>query len=246
MYAYASGWVWNRYPPATRASWKPRPSRSYSAASSAHSSSTRAVGSSASCASNAGGTGSVAASTTASIAPRASMVRATSMRLRPPALHRGAPSERRPGLRPAPGRDSHLLLDPFGSSGHRFAVEVGDRREIELDPFVSRERQHDEVGEALGLFEVDHTLLEELEHREEEVALLEPGELLVEVDVVASGQEPPGLELHERRGDEQELGRGLEVESLHPLDLGAERVDDAHERDLPEIDLLLEDQVQQE
>ena len=30
------------------------------------------------------------------------------------------------------------------------------------------------------------------------------------------------------------------------LDLGAERVDDARERDLPEIDLFLEDQVQQE
>ena len=38
----------------------------------------------------------------------------------------------------------------------------------------------------------------------------------------------------------------LEIDALHVLDLGAERVDDARERDLPEVDLFLEDQVQQE
>ena len=60
------------------------------------------------------------------------------------------------------------------------------------------------------------------------------------------GQQPAGLQLHERGRDEQELGRRLEIDPLHALDLGAERVDDARERDLPEVDLLLEDQMQQE
>ncbi len=33
---------------------------------------------------------------------------------------------------------------------------------------------------------------------------------------------------------------------IHLLDLGAERVDDRDERDLPEVDLFLEDEVQEE
>ena len=41
------------------------------------------------------------------------------------------------------------------------------------------------------------------------------------------GQQAPGLQLDERRRDEQELGRDVEVDALHALDLGAERVDDA-------------------
>src|SRR5207244_10005206 len=82
--------------------------------------------------------------------------------------------------------------------------------------------------------------------REQQVALLEPRELLVEVDVVAPWQQTAGLQLDERRGDQQELGRRLEVEALHALDLRAERVDDARQRDLPEIDLFLQDQMEQE
>ena len=82
--------------------------------------------------------------------------------------------------------------------------------------------------------------------REQEVALLEAQQLLVDVDVVAAREQPPRLELDERRRDEQELGGAVEVDPLHLLDLGAEDVDDPGERDLPEIDLFLEDQVQEE
>ena len=60
------------------------------------------------------------------------------------------------------------------------------------------------------------------------------------------GKQAARLQLHERRRDEQELGGRLEIDPLHALDLGEERVDDAHERDLPEVDLFLEDQVQEE
>ena len=60
------------------------------------------------------------------------------------------------------------------------------------------------------------------------------------------GQQPPGLELDQRRRDEQELGGAVEVDALHLLDLGAEHVDDARERDLPEVDLFLEDEVEEE
>ena len=49
----------------------------------------------------------------------------------------------------------------------RLAVELGDRREVELDAFAGRERPHHEVAEALDLFEIDDTLLEQLEHGEE-------------------------------------------------------------------------------
>ena len=82
--------------------------------------------------------------------------------------------------------------------------------------------------------------------REQEVALLEAHQLLVELDVVAAGQQAPGLQLDERRRDQQELGGDVEIDPLHALDLGAERVDDARERDLPEVDLFLQDEVQEE
>ena len=49
---------------------------------------------------------------------------------------------------------------------------------------------------------------------QEQVALLPEGQLLVEVDVVAARQQPPGLELDQRGRDEQELGGHVEVEGL--------------------------------
>ena len=47
---------------------------------------------------------------------------------------------------------------------------------------------------------------------QEQVALLPEGELLVEVDVVAAGQQAAGLQLDQGGGDEQELGGDVEVE----------------------------------
>ncbi len=81
---------------------------------------------------------------------------------------------------------------------------------------------------------------------EQEVALLEAHQLLVEIDVLPPRQEPARLQLDERRRDQEELGRDVEIDMLHPLDLGAEDVDDPGQRDLPEVDLLPQDEVQQE
>ena len=52
------------------------------------------------------------------------------------------------------------------------------------------------------------------EPREQLVALLPERQLLVEVDVVAPGEQATRLQLDERRGDEEELGGDVEVESL--------------------------------
>ena len=47
---------------------------------------------------------------------------------------------------------------------------------------------------------------------EQQVALLPERELLVEIDVVATREQAACLQLDERRGDQQELGRDVEVE----------------------------------
>ena len=60
------------------------------------------------------------------------------------------------------------------------------------------------------------------------------------------GQQAAGLQLDERRRDQQELGGDVEVEDLQPLDLVQVGVDDLAQRDLVDIDLLSEDQVQQQ
>ena len=83
--------------------------------------------------------------------------------------------------------------------------------------------------------------------RQQQVALLEAQQLLVELEVVEAREQAAGLELHQRRRDEQELGGDVEVEAAsHALELGEVGVDDRAERDLPELHLLLEDEVQQE
>ena len=105
------------------------------------------------------------------------------------------------------------------------------------------------VGRAHAALEGARRVLERLaleQPGEEQVALLEAQQLLVELEVLAAGQQAAGLELDERRGDEQELGGDVEIERVHALDLGEVRVDDLGERDLPEVDLLLEDEVQEE
>ena len=60
------------------------------------------------------------------------------------------------------------------------------------------------------------------------------------------GQEAAGLQLDERRRDEQELGGDVEVEPARSLDLDQVLVDDRGERDLPQVHLLLEDEMEQE
>ena len=47
---------------------------------------------------------------------------------------------------------------------------------------------------------------------QQQVALLPQGQLVVEIDVVATRQQPAGLELDQGGGDQQELGGDVEVE----------------------------------
>jgi len=60
------------------------------------------------------------------------------------------------------------------------------------------------------------------------------------------GSSRAGLQLDQRRRDEQELGRDLEVDGLQPVELGEVLVDDRGERHLPQVDLLAEDEMQEE
>ena len=60
------------------------------------------------------------------------------------------------------------------------------------------------------------------------------------------GSSRRGLEVDQGGRDEQELGRDVEVERLHALELLEVGVDDRRQRDLPEVDLLLQDEVQEE
>jgi hypothetical protein len=96
---------------------------------------------------------------------------------------------------------------------------------------------------------LERLALEQL--REEQVALLPEGELVVDVDVAHPRQQPAALELHEGCGDEEELGRHLEVEAAvrrleQAVGLGEEGVDDRADRHLVEVDLLAHDQVEQQ
>ena len=115
------------------------------------------------------------------------------------------------------------------------------------------------VGTDLAGHALRRRLGERAEHRRdvlERLALEQPGEqqvaflpqrqLVVEVDVVATGQQPARLQLDERGGDQQELGGDVEVEGLQPLDLGEVGVDDACQADLVDVDLFRQDQVQEQ
>ena len=81
---------------------------------------------------------------------------------------------------------------------------------------------------------------------EQQVALFPQCELLVEVAVGGARQQPPGLQLDQRGGDQQELGGDIEVERLHLLDLDQIGVDDGRQVDLVDVDLLLQDQLQEQ
>ena len=81
---------------------------------------------------------------------------------------------------------------------------------------------------------------------EEQITFLPQGQLVVEVDVGGAGKQPAGLELDERGGDQQELRGDVEVERLHPFDLGEVGVDDARQADLVEVHLLGEDELQEQ
>ena len=69
------------------------------------------------------------------------------------------------------------------------------------------------------------------------------------VEIGIARQQPARLQLHQGGGDEQELGGDLEIEVLglaHLLQLDEVGIDDPRQRDLVQIHLLADDQVQQE
>ena len=101
----------------------------------------------------------------------------------------------------------------------------------------------DEAGDGVGRV-LERLALEQA--GEQQVAGLEPQQLLVELGVAEVGQEAAGLELDERGRDEQELGGDVEVEGLHPLDLDEVLVDDRAQRDLEQLDFAAQDEVEQE
>ena len=124
---------------------------------------------------------------------------------------------------------------------------VGDEPTVGL--LRPGEAGHTAAGAARHRVEGERGVLERLaleQPREQEVALLEAEQLFVELGVVETREEAARLQLHEGGRDEEELGGDVEIERLHAVELGEVLVDDARERHLPEVDLLLEDQVQQE
>ena len=129
--------------------------------------------------------------------------------------------------------------DRFERVGHQPAVRLlgaGEARHAAARPARERVEGLRGVLERLALEQPG----------EEQVALLEPQQLFVELAVVDTGQQAPRLQLDERRRDQQELGRDVEIEGVHAVELGQVLVDDRRERHLPEVDLLLEDEVQQQ
>ena len=82
---------------------------------------------------------------------------------------------------------------------------------------------------------------------QQQVPLLPEGQLLLDLDVIAAGQQPAGLQLEQHGRDEQELGGHLEVEGgPHLLEVGHVGVDDVRQRHLLQVDLLPGDEVQQQ
>ncbi len=139
----------------------------------------------------------------------------------------------------ARGREQRFKRYPF--------ERVGRER---TERFFRAGRARDRLARALQALVHDaRRVLEGFAFEEagkQEVALLEPHQLFVEIDVFPTGKQPARFELDERRRDQQELGRNVEIDAFHVLDLDAEHVDDVRQRDLPEVDLFLQDQVQEE
>src|SRR6056297_1715180 len=126
-------------------------------------------------------------------------------------------------------------LQHVGHHGVEALVGADDPREA-LVGVVGEAREHlGDVFEGLGLEQPG----------EEHVALLPQGQFVVEVDVGGVRQQTPRLQFHQGGGDQQESRGHVEVEFLHPLDLGQVGVDDGRQVDLVDVDLLLEDQLQQ-
>ena len=60
------------------------------------------------------------------------------------------------------------------------------------------------------------------------------------------GEEHPALDLHERRGHDEELPRELDVEFAHGLDVVEELVRDARDGDVEDVHLVPLDEVEEQ
>ena len=125
--------------------------------------------------------------------------------------------------------------------------QIGDQAvEPLVGPHQARERQIGLVGEpAEDLGDVLERLALD-QPRQQQVALFPQRQLVVEIDVVGTGQQAARLELDQGGGDQHELGGDVEVEPLHVLDLLQIAVDDDRQVDLVDVDLLLQDQLQEQ
>ena len=81
---------------------------------------------------------------------------------------------------------------------------------------------------------------------QQQVALLEAEQLLVELGHLRAGQQAADLELDERRRDQQELGGDVEIDPVDRLDLDEERVDHLGDLDVPDVHLFLQDEMEEE
>ena len=81
---------------------------------------------------------------------------------------------------------------------------------------------------------------------EQQVAGLEQLEVVLVVDV-GGGQQPGGLEVEQRGGDDEELAGLVEVQLVAERpQVGDELVGDLRQRDLGDVELVLADQLQQQ
>ena len=137
------------------------------------------------------------------------------------------------------GSEQPFARHAFQQIGHQLVEAL-------LRPGSSRETAIGLVGQP-----VEHAghVLERLALQQpcqQQVALLPQGQLVVEIDVVTTRQQSASLQLDQRRSDEQELGRNVEIDDLQALDLSQVGVDDPAQGDFVDIDLFSEDQMQQQ
>lgn len=80
---------------------------------------------------------------------------------------------------------------------------------------------------------------------DEQIALLPERKLVVEIDVGIFGKETLALQFDKGRSDEKKLGGDIEVEFIHLLYLDEIGIDYPGERDVIEVHLFAQDQVEQ-
>lgn len=132
-----------------------------------------------------------------------------------------------------------LGLHTLQKVGHQLGEAfIGAGRSCETTVGVVGQRPEDPTHVLEGLaFE---------ETGEQKVAFFPERQFLVEVDVFSARQEPAGLQLHQGGGDQKELRRHVEIEEFHLVDFGQICVDDEHQIDLVDVDLLFQDEMQQQ